>query len=168
MRALTVSLLALVLGACVSNPIPKDYKGPLSYITDSTAVSETPGVDFFVLDAVNGEVIQDSITETISANHGRGFYMDPKVIGRPVPARKATFTLLGMTHYAAPILALTNTVYKVEGTITFTPKADTNYVVKGKLGADYSAVWLENAASGEQVGEKIELKGSSSLGFFEK
>jgi len=155
-KSIWLILAVALLSGCVSNPVPKDYTGPLAYISDSTAPSETPGVDFFVLDAVNGQAIQDSISATMSANYGRGFYMDPKVIGRDVPAREASFEVLGMTHYAAPILAMTNTVYKLNGTVTFTPAPNGRYVIKGKLGAGYSAVWIEEVDTGKIVGQKIE------------
>ncbi|MDH3230310.1 MAG: hypothetical protein OEN55_11000 [Alphaproteobacteria bacterium] len=40
--------------------------------------------------------------------------------------------------------------------------------MKGELGEDYSAVWIEDQQSGEIVGEKIEIHGSAALGFFQK
>jgi hypothetical protein len=70
---------------------------------------------------VNGKKIENSLTATRLANEGRGLWMKPAVIGRQVPASKAKFTIAGRTEYAAPILALTNTVYEVTGEIEFVP-----------------------------------------------
>ena len=92
----------------------------------------------------------------------------PSVIERNVPARKATFTLVGRTEYAAPILALTNTVYQIAGKVTFGPETYRSYIVRGELGKNYSAVWLEDEVTGKAVGEKIEVNGPSKLGTFEK
>ncbi len=94
--------------------------------------------------------------------------MTPAVIERKVPAQKATFTIVGRTEYAAPILALTNTVYQVTGKVTFIPEADGSYIVRGSLGENYSAVWIENETTGKTVGEKTEVNGPSKLGVFEK
>jgi hypothetical protein len=46
----------------------------------------------------------------------------------------------------------------VSGTVTFAATPDQTYVVKGQLGPDYSAVWIETSA-GEIVGTKIEKRG---------
>lgn len=156
-RPMTLLIAGLLLAGCASNPVPEGYQGPLAHIQDSTAVSETSGVDFFVLESVDGRMIEDSIGATIAANHGRGFAMDPVVMGRQVPARPSRFGVRGLTHYAAPILALTNTVYQITGEISFTPAPDGRYVVKGKLGRQYVGVWIEDAVTGRVMGNKVEV-----------
>ncbi len=94
--------------------------------------------------------------------------MTPALVERNVPAKPSTFKIVGRTEYAAPILALTNTVYRVAGTVTFTPEVYKHYVVRGTLGENYSAVWIEEEATNRQVGEKIELRGAARLGILEK
>ena len=48
------------------------------------------------------------------------------------------------------------------------PSQDVTYVVKGQLGDDYSAVWIEDEKTGSIVGSKIEIKGSAKLGILQK
>lgn len=74
----------------------------------------------------------------------------------------------GRTHYAAPVLELTNPVYQVQGVIEFTPRESGHYFVQGTLDKDYSAVWIEDADAGQPVPKKIEVNGSAKPGFFEK
>ena len=85
-----------------------------------------------------------------------------------VPAKPISITLVARTEYAAPILALANSVYEVKGTIEITPGPKKQYFVRGTLGEDYSAVWLEEAYTGVQIGQKIEVRGNAKLGFLEK
>jgi len=50
-------------------------------------------------------------------------------------------------------------VYQIKGVVEFTPKADTRYVVRGELGENYSAIWIEETASQQLVGQKVEVQG---------
>jgi hypothetical protein len=159
---------ALAVGACTVNPVPQGYTGPTARIVDSAWPHGASRADIFYLAKVNGQPIDESLTATAIANRGRGFYQKPVAIGRDVPASEANFTVVGRTRYAAPIIELTHTVYQVSGEIKFTPLADHSYVVKGMLKPDYSAVWIEDSATGELAGPKIEVKGSAAIGFFEK
>ncbi len=166
------SLAALVfvvgLSACTHNPVPKDYTGPLAAVQDSATVHGSTKADFFVVSHVNGQKIGDSIGATVERNYGQGMAMRPAVIGRAVPAEAAIFTIKGRTHYAAPILSMVQEVYEVQGDVAFTPVASRNYQVKGQLTPEYSAVWIEDSETQEVVAEKIEVKGSAKLGFFQK
>jgi len=157
----------LVLGACTTAPVPEGYKGPVARVNDTSTPRSGTSVDFFYLAEVNGRRIETSQTATSQANYGRGFAMKPMTIGRDIPAEPSTVKIVGRTHHAAPILALMNKVYEVSGETQFTPEANQVYTVKGVLRDDYSAVWIENAA-GAVVGQKIEIKGSSTLDFFQK
>jgi hypothetical protein len=125
-------------------------------------------VDFFYLAKVNGQTIKESRTSTAQANFGRGFNMTPVMVGRDVPAQSATFTITGRSHFAAPILEMMGRVYEVSGDTSFTPLPDRSYAVKGVLRRDYSAVWIEDIQTGEVVGRKIEINGSSTLELWEK
>lgn len=166
---LTVALLAPLSGCATFAPsVPEGYSGPVAIIKDSVKSHSRSKADFFYLSEINGQPIENSRVRTLQRNQGRGFNMSPFVVERNVPAQQATFTLVGRTEYAAPILALTNTVYQVSGKITFTPEKYRNYVVRGELGESYSAVWLEDESDGKTIGERIEVKGSAKLGTFEK
>ena len=168
MRILALLFAAgVVLAACATNPIPEGYTGPIAHIADTVVAGSGRSVDIFYLGKINGRMINNALDATISANQGQGFNMKPEVITRDVPAQQATFTIVGRTHYAAPILELTNKVYQVRGDVAFAPLANESYVVKGVLGPTYSAVWIEDS-KGSVVDKKIEVHGSAELGFMQK
>jgi hypothetical protein len=161
-------LAAALLSACTTNPVPEGYTGPLAKIQDTFTQRSERAVDMFFVDKVNGKKVENALTATTSRNYGRGFAMEAVAYVRDVPAAAATFSLTGRTHYAAPILELTNPVYEVKGDVNFAPAANRTYIVRGELRADYAAVWLEDAETKAVIGSKIELKGDPSLGVLEK
>jgi hypothetical protein len=79
-----------------------------------------------------------------------------------------TFKVSGRTAFGAPFDEITHTIYQVSGDVHFTPQPSVRYIVRGILGQNYSAVWIEDAETRAMVGEKIEIKGSAKLGVFEK
>ena len=167
---ITFSLAALVAGCTTYSPsVPDAYVGPSAVVEDSTKVHGSTKADFFFVEAVDEAKIMNSLRATLTANKGKGMSMNPVVLVRPVIAEKPLkLTIKARTHFAAPILAIVRSAYQVEGTVEFTPKDNAIYVVKGELGDEYSAVWLEDKATGQVVGKKIEPKGSAKLGFLEK
>jgi hypothetical protein len=167
-RSAAVLAALIGLAACATNPIPEGYTGPRATISDTATSLGSSSADLFVLSKVDGKMIHESITGTRQANYGRGFYMAPVAVNREVPAQPAKYTIVGRRVYAAPILELVNKIYEITGELEFTPEADGSYVVKGKLGDDYSAVWLENARTGDLVGRKFETNGSTALGILQK
>jgi hypothetical protein len=168
MRRLSLLAVLFLLCACATPPsVPDGYKGPIAHVWDTSNPRSGTSVDFFYIAEVNGRRIDNSLNATTRANSGRGFAMAPKVITRDIPAEPSKIRLVGRTHHAAPILVLMNKVYEVSGELEFTPEPDAYYYVRGVLKDDYSAVWLENA-SGVLVGQKFEIKGSSTLDFFNK
>jgi hypothetical protein len=162
--------LLMLLSGCVTvnKPIPDGYTGPTANIKDSLKYHSSRKTDFFFLQAIDDRTIPDSLIATRMKSYGKGSAMTLVLIDRNVPAQMADFKIVGRTEYAAPILALTGTVYQVEGKVHFSPEDGKTYVVKGELGEKYSAVWIEDANSHEVVGEKIEVKGSAALGFSDK
>lgn len=161
----------LLLGGCVTYvpTIPQGYTGPRATIRDTAMVHSPSKVDFFITEKVNGGQVENSIGKTLSANYGRGFMMEPKFEEHELPAgQTATVSVRARTLHAAPILALTQAVYEAKGEITFTPEENHIYAVKGTLGENYSAVWIEDTGTQQVVGKKIEVNGSAKLGFFQK
>ncbi|HYM04070.1 MAG TPA: hypothetical protein VET85_14050, partial [Stellaceae bacterium] len=124
--------------------------------------------DFFNVAKLNGNKIDNNLDRTTAASYGAGFKINYANAERDIPARPCTLTIVGRTHYAAPIQELTNTVYEVSGTIDFAPEPNGQYEIKGELGERYSAVWIEERATKQTVGKKIEIQGSASLGLFSK
>jgi hypothetical protein len=131
-------------------------------------VHSTSKADFFFVDKVDGKKIEDSMQATAKSNYGRGNEMSPVVLYRPVPSRQITITIVGRTRHAMPVTGLLEPVYQVKGNLTINPEQTKIYVVKGELGKDYSAVWVEEEESGTPVGERVEVRGSAALGIFEK
>lgn len=161
--------LAAALTGCASyNPIPDGYAGPRAKIKDSFEVHSRSKADFFSVEAVDGQRIENGRILTRVRNSGRGLDMTPHVVEREVPVRPLTLRLVGRTEYAAPILALTNTVYEVKGDVQFVPQAGKTYVVYGRLSESNSAVWIEEDGGDVVEGTRVEVKGSAALGVLQK
>lgn len=167
-----LSILSLfLLGGCVTYAptIPAGYTGPRATIRDTALVQSGSKVEFFTVEAVNGGKVQDSATKSRIANQGRGFMMSPEYVEHELTAgQPLRIEIRARTSYAAPILELTLPVYQVTGEVTFTPEAGHIYAVKGQLGENYSAVWIEDTSTQKVVDRKIEVNGSAKLGFFSK
>lgn len=164
--------VAVALTGCATTylpSIPANYTGPQAQLQDSATTHSNSKADFFVVEEIDGAKINNSLHETFRRNQGKGMLMTPAFVSWPLIADKPLKLLVkGRTHFAAPILALAGTVYQVQGTVEFTPKADGKYVVRGKFGDEYSVVWIEDAATAQPVGNKVEVKGSAKLGLLEK
>jgi hypothetical protein len=166
---LLTAVLSLAGCAHYVPTLPENYTGPQARFDDSAKVYSRSKADFFVVESIDGAQVDNSLNETLRRNHGRGMFMELYFIQRPVPAGKSMVVALkARTHYAAPILALTNSVFQVKGTTEFTPQPGKNYVVRGRLEEDYSAVWVEESDTGQVVGRKVEAQGSAKLGILEK
>lgn len=165
-----LACLALFLTGCAStySPVPENYQGEISIIGSSEKRHSSGKSDLFYLSKVNGKTIENTLGATRSATYGQGFYLTTKLLKTNVPSEEAVFSIIGRTEHAAPIQAFSDEVYEVKGDITFRPEANKEYVVKGILGGSYSAVWIELKETGDVIQQKIEIKGSAELGFFEK
>jgi hypothetical protein len=158
---------ALLLGGCVVNPVPDGYSGSLAHISDSITPRSDISTDFFYVAKINGFAIPDSLWTT-EGDRTPAAAKKPTVIARDVPAEAATFTLIAHTHYVATAYAFANPVYDVTGDVSFAPAAGHDYVVKGVLGPDYSAIWIEDKQTGQVASQKLEVKGSAAIGAFGK
>ncbi|NUU04091.1 hypothetical protein [Herbaspirillum robiniae] len=169
-RTSLILAAALGLSACATykTAIPEGYAGPTALLKDSSDVYSMSKADIFYTLSVNGDEIDNARFATRRANEGRGAIMAVQKVQRPIPAQPLKVGVSARTVYAAPIMAMANTVYAVKGIVSFTPETGKTYVVRGKLSPTYSAVWIEEEASKSVVGEKIEIQGSAELGFFEK
>lgn len=155
-RALPLGLAAALLSGCLVQPVPPDYKGPVAGIADSYQYHSTRKSDFFVLSRFDGKAVATAIGRTRELNAGRGVDMDPQSFERNVPARETRFTISASTEYAAPILAMTNPVYRIAGDMAFTPEAGGLYRVRGFLSPEYQAVWIENQETCQVMGALLE------------
>lgn len=157
LRFLLPLLGALLLGGCISGPqpVPKGYVGPLATIADTSAPVSSTKIYYFELEEVDGREVLSSSMATMRTNQGRGFYMEPVLEARQVPAGPRKLKIGGYTVVAAPILAFGGKMYSVSGEVDVTLEADKTYRVKGVLSKEYCGVWLEDSA-GTVVSPKIE------------
>ncbi len=150
---LLVALSAALVGCVAYAPTkPDGYVGPTAYTRDSTGAQETSKVEMFYLSMIDGKKIFDSRAKNIDMNLGKGFRVSSVTLDHEIPARPTKLTIVGLVHYGAPILAMANPDYKVEGVIDLVPEPGKIYVVRGKLGADASEVWLEEDMTGKVLG----------------
>lgn len=170
-RHLSYLVVALFLAGCTtySPSVPENYSGPLAQLDDSAKTYSSMKADLFFVEEINGVKVDNTLDVTRLSNHGRGAVMTPYIITRPVVAGETLKVgVKGRTHFAAPILAMAGTVYQVKGVVEFMPQANGKYTVRGEFGEKYSSIWIEDAATGQPVGNKVEFNGSAKLGFLEK
>ena len=172
MRRLVIAafgVLAVAGCSSYSPPVPEGYTGPTADLNDTYKVHSDSKVDFYFAEEINGAKVDNAFASTRRINRGNGLKMMPMSWYRPLVAEKPIkVKVKARTHHAAPILALARTVYEVTGVIEFVPNASAKYIVKGELDEQYSAVWVEDAKSGQVMGQKIEVKGSAKLGILQK
>jgi hypothetical protein len=159
-RAKTVVALSVVVTlltgcATLEKSVPDSYNGPTAKVKDSMQNSDTSKGDFCVLTALDGRRIAQSIDETRQRGQGKGLTLYPWVTDRRVPAQPTKASLRCETVYAAPVLAMVGTSYKVEVTVDFNPRPDGRYLVKGVLAEGKSAVWIEDAETEQPVTTKV-------------
>ncbi|MFZ6747940.1 hypothetical protein [Undibacterium sp. Ren11W] len=152
-----LTLISMLTGCATVEPSrPKDYVGPIATVNDSATRISKSKVDLFFTKIVDGRKIENAQAATSFQNQGKGFSVEPYLYSHEIPARPSKLIIKGSTQYAAPILAMTNPVYVVEGEIEFAPEENKQYTVRGKLSAEGSAVWIEETTTGKLVGQKVE------------
>ncbi len=149
------ALVTLLAAGCVSEPVREMPVGPTATLSGSSVKHGYRGWDSF-------RMSDDTLTlmEKRYRDPQKGWYL---TAGQPI-----TLTIIGYRRYEIPIVQLVSAIYEVSGTTTFTPVADHAYLIKGELNEKHSAVWIEDKATGEVVGKKIEVQGSTALGVLEK
>lgn len=135
---------------------------PVATIEDSGFPEDGTKAQFFVIAAVDGKSVPNSLRETAAASSGTGFNQNAVFTGREIPVKPTKLTLLGTHRTGAPIHEIASraagTFFSVEGDVQFTPVVGSRYVVKGVLSKEGSSVWLEDAATGQVVTEKVRSK----------
>ncbi|HTU00050.1 MAG TPA: hypothetical protein VMF58_18515 [Rhizomicrobium sp.] len=155
--ALLLSGCAMMMGA--KPPQPPRVEGPLATLSETGLQDSRTEVDMFVATGIDGHDVQTSMDRTRQFNAGMGMSIVPKYVEHAIPAgRPVAVTIMGHSYHGAPILSILNSEYEVTGTVTFTPAVNRIYEVKGTLGDKYSAVWIEESATGRVMGQKIEKR----------
>lgn len=153
-RISLVLCVSILTGCLAPSGIPKGYEGPIAVVWDSMDKISNTEVYFYAVSSVNGIKVETSSSRTAARNYGRGFSMDAEPTTHYIPAEQpVTLVLTGASHHAAPILSLRGGMPKVHGEITFTPKKNRIYQVKGSTTKDESKIWLIKESTGEVISE---------------
>lgn len=147
-------------------PLAPAGKTRLSVTTQAVATiadsgfSETDAkAQLFMVAEVDGQNIPNASSESSRASAGAGFRLTTLLTSREVPARALKLKLVGTHKTGAPIQSMlgmaAGTFFSVTGVVDFTPTAGGSYVVKGELKKEGSSIWIEDAATGRPVTEKV-------------
>jgi hypothetical protein len=161
-RLLVILMLSLAVASCATDPLPKDYSGPVAMLLDSVGFSGDmerhifySRSEFFFASEIDGKKIKESL----SASNAKGYGdFDYQIINRDIPIRLLTVKLEGRVIYSPPIFALTHagSLYSATNTIEFEPVEGQTYIVTGKLAREGSEVWLEEMSTHKRVGTPVE------------
>jgi hypothetical protein len=154
-RFIFVAVAILPLTSCV---LPF-YEVPAGTAATATLVNTSHAHDsfkasVFQVDTINGKT---SLATPMLTPRGGGPVVTTGHSEVQVPANQpVTVKLTAADQFAADGPALLysfggNVAKPATETLTFTPKARTIYVVKGRLGKESSSVWLEERATGRRV-----------------
>lgn len=166
-----VLLACMALAGCETVPeqVVQPPTGPRARLDETAKAHSASKADFFVVTEIDGKKVRNSMSETFSRNYGRGMVMTPYFLNQDLPAGQVVkVAVTARTLFAAPALAMINDVYQVKGVVEFTPQENGRYILRGELGPSWSAVWIEDRANDAVVGQKVEFKGNSKLGFWDK
>ena len=143
-------LLTLLMTGCTTlkQPITEYYDGDTATVTDTMFNQTDSRADFCIMEAIDGKLIRNSISDTNVRTQGQGFRLLPFVTDREIKIQPMRITLSCDTYYAAPISALKHKAYPVKGIVSFTPKTDVRYLVKGEMNYGQSKVWIVEEVSG--------------------
>ena len=165
---LLVAGLVLLTGCQTTSTLPTGYDGPIATIRDSATTDQKHlavlskkyylRADFFVVTHIEGKRVNNSIGHTASVHSGLGGGFQPLIIDRQVVAGKVTLDIAGRTHFGAPINELLSAkADPVAGKVSFTAAPGRTYVVKGRLAEGKSMVWVEDAATGRAVSQRVRI-----------
>jgi hypothetical protein len=157
-----MSLLALAVSSCATDPLPKDYSGPVAMLLDTVGFEGDmekhmfySRSEFFFASEIDGKKIKESLSASTAKRYGD---VDYQIINRNIPVRLLKVKLEGKVSYSPPIFEITHAavLYSATNTIEFEPVEGQTYMVKGKLSAEGSEVWLEEMRTGNRVGTPVQ------------
>ena len=161
MRVLWLSVLSLAVAGCatVRDPLPPGYVGPTASVLDTWSLDANERDQVFAVLTVDDVTINNAISETIRASHGRGAYAALRDARRQVPAKKLKLKVRGTHFSAAPIAEMARravgTFQSVEGTVELVANANAEYRVTGELSKAKSCVWIEEVSTKTPATEKV-------------
>lgn len=161
MRLIAALVFCVLLSGCASSykPVPEHYTGPTAIIADSGVTENFAKAQMFVVAAIDGHIIDNSLHATESASQGQGPLLIPSYVKRQIQATPQRIKLVGTHVTTAPIVALISMAAKsyqhVEGEIVFSPAPGGSYIVLGALSDTGSSVWIADVNTGKRVSEII-------------
>ncbi|AOF81962.1 putative lipoprotein [Methyloversatilis sp. RAC08] len=128
----------------------------MATVIDSGEIEDASKGRLFYLASVDGNRVSNTAAgESRRASSGQGFRLSPQFPSRLVPVKPLKVVVVGTHATGAPIHEIASRMSgnfrSVEAELDFTPEADKVYIVKGNLEKDSSAVWIEDAMSGQPV-----------------
>ena len=156
-RQIVFASFVLLLGGCVTSPVPPGYTGPTAKVLDSSEMDSQHRAAYYFASEVNGKRIQTNLDAFREANRGKGFSISAGTLSRLVPAGTAKLKLEAQNAYGAPIqeIVMAATMRSATSLIEVDLKPDEIYQVRGVLAEGKDEVWLEIRGTGERVGKKI-------------
>ncbi|MEH6565941.1 MAG: hypothetical protein V7756_11505 [Halopseudomonas sp.] len=141
----SLTLFGLLAG-CVAAPVVPPIQGPKAVIDDSYLREGQGQAHFFYVESIDGKWVKNTYSETYlkSISTGAAFVMTGQ--SRELRAEDTRLALVGRIGFAVGLqeMMYSGERYLVEGSVNFSPKADTHYLVKGALTPEGSAVWVED------------------------
>lgn len=143
-----ILIILIFISGCgsIKTLLPIDYKGETATITDTFKEAGFGKTRIFYVKEINGIKIYNAVDATHSGSRGMGARFQTRGSERKIPIQPLNVIIGGTVYSSAPIVAMINAGknYNVEGDIQFTPTPNEIYLVKGELGEDSSAVWIED------------------------
>lgn len=153
----------LLLASCTIQPPTPAFTGPVAHLMISEIARGPFAANVTYVAKINGQDFQGQMhpsqppPDTPLAPH-------TGIFGTiTIPAGPGTYTVVGDSIFQAPIFALAMDKYCIAGDISFTPAANANYILEGTFTPAYTALWIEDAATNQVEGNKIEIHGSALM-----
>lgn len=155
-KIIILVILSVLLISCAPQYAKKEsyfggYSGDSAIIIDTSERQSISKAFMYAVAEVSGQEVQSTITATRGATYGQGSNLIIRGFQREVPANEVTLKLVARVVYAAPVQAMFGDDFSIEKTITFSPKPNQNYLVKGFLSQEYTALWLEDSMGNKQT-----------------
>ena len=174
LHAIAAAMSVITLGGCAlwlipgplpygpeprEAPIPAGYSGPTAFIRDSALPGEGSRVDYFFVSEVDARSVARNLDTARAISRGKGFSpLKPLEFGRFVPAVPLIIKLEGRSAHPTPLQEISNILWmhRTSEVLAVELEPDQRYVVRGRLGAGNSEVWLEHEGSGRRIGRRID------------
>jgi hypothetical protein len=154
----------LFLIACKSTPPLVGEGLPKANLIDTFKQKKTSSAKFFVAEKVNGIKIPNAHGRSMSYSSGQGNYLTLASAERVIPVSTIKVSLAASWSYAMPIAGVfaNNDNAFIKGVVKLEVQEGVNYLVKGHISEDYTAVWIENTY-GTIVTDIVEQLGSDKV-----